>query len=125
MNRQDYIEFHRRLCDEARSLSERKNHDYAGKGGEEPFANFKRCEALGICTTERGFLVRMTDKMSRLSSFAEAGCFQVSDEKLRDTCMDLINYTALLLAYVESKREPSVVVTVGLPEEDPYEYMGE
>ena len=121
MNRQQYIDFHKALCDEARSLSERKNHDYAGRGGEEPFANFKRCESLGICTTERGFLVRMTDKMSRLSSFAEAGKFQVSDEKLRDTCMDLINYTALLLAYVESKKNVGVNLTIA----DPYEYTGE
>jgi hypothetical protein len=125
MNRQQYIDFHKAICDEARSLSERKNHDYAGKGGEEPFANFKRCEALGICTTERGFLVRMTDKMSRLSSFCDAGTFKVADEKLRDTCLDLINYTALLLAYVESKHNTGVTITVGLPPEDPYEYDGE
>lgn len=121
MNRQQYLDFHKALCEEARNLSERKNHDYAGRGGEQPFANFQRCEALGICSTERGFLVRMTDKMSRLASFAEAGKFQVADEKVRDTCIDLINYTALLLAYIDSKNTVTATVTV----EDPYEYMGE
>jgi hypothetical protein len=121
MNRQQYLDFHKALCEEARNLSERKNHDYAGRGGEQPFANFQRCEALGICSTERGFLVRMTDKMSRLASFAEAGKFQVADEKVRDTCIDLINYTALLLAYIDSKNDVTATVTV----EDPYEYTGE
>jgi hypothetical protein len=46
-----------------------KNRDYAGKEGTEPFANFTRVEAMGICTTEQGFMCRLTDKMSRLSSF--------------------------------------------------------
>lgn len=105
MNRTEYLKFHQQLCDDARSLSERKNHDYAGRGGEHPFANFQRCESMGVCTTEQGFLVRMTDKMSRLSSFVEAGCFAVSDEKLRDTIMDLINYSALFLAYCASKKQ--------------------
>jgi hypothetical protein len=105
MTRDEYLEFHQALCEEARRLSERKNHDYAGRGGLEPFANFVRCESMGVCSTEKGFLVRLTDKMSRLSSFADAGVFAVSTESLRDTCMDVINYTALFLAYIESRRE--------------------
>lgn len=104
MNRQEYLDFHKALCDEARALSEKKNHDYAGRGGMEPFANFVRCEAMGICSTERGFMVRLTDKMSRLSSFADSGILAVSDESLRDTCMDIVNYVCLMLAYIESKR---------------------
>jgi hypothetical protein len=124
MNREQYLEYHRLLCDEARKLSERKNHDYAGKGGEQPFANFQRCEALGICSTERGFLVRMTDKMSRLASFCDAGKFAVADEKVRDTCIDLINYTALLLAYIDSRTNATVVSASGQVD-DPYEYTGE
>lgn len=107
MNRQQYLEFHKQLCDEARALSERKNHDYAGHRGERPFANFERCESMGVCSTEQGFLVRMTDKMSRLSSFVESGRFEVSDEKMRDTIMDLVNYCALFLAFVQSRNHPT------------------
>ena len=130
MNREQYLRYHQIMCDEARRLSERKNHDYAGKGGEQPFANFQRCEALGICSTERGFLVRMTDKMSRLASFAEAGKFQVADEKVRDTCIDLINYTVLLLAYIDSKdgKTPAIISSASeyvKQVDDSYEYMGE
>lgn len=123
MNRQQYLDFHKRLCDEARDLSERKNRDYAGNHGRSPFANFERCEALGICTTEKGFLVRLTDKISRLSSFAEVGQFAVADEKLRDTCLDVINYVALMLAYVESKRQCDVRISCSQKVE--LEYDGE
>lgn len=122
MNRAQYLEFHKQLCEEARSLSERKNRDYAGNGGEQPFANFERCQTMGICTTERGFLVRMTDKMSRLSSFCESGFLSVNDESVRDTVMDLINYSALFLAFIS--QPPDCTVQSDL-HSDQYEYDGE
>jgi len=96
MNRQEYFEFHQALCDEALELSKRKNADYAGADGNHPFANFTRCENMGVCTTEKGFLVRLTDKMSRLSTFSETGQFMVADESFRDTLIDVVNYACLL-----------------------------
>jgi len=84
---------------------DKKNQDYAGSNGRSPFANFERVEAMGITTVERGFLVRMTDKMSRLSSFMESGEFKVKDESFEDTLVDLINYSVLLAAYRSAKRE--------------------
>jgi hypothetical protein len=48
-------------------------------------------------------LVRMLDKMSRLASFMEAGKFKVEDEKLKDTILDMINYSILLYAYIDEK----------------------
>jgi hypothetical protein len=83
----------------------KKNHDYSGKSGTEPFANFTRAESMGITTTEKGLLVRMLDKMSRLSSFTDSGEFMVEDEKLQDTIIDMINYSILLYAYIQSKSE--------------------
>ena len=77
-----------------------KNRDYAGNHGSEPFANFTRCEAMGICDTEQGFMVRITDKMSRLSSFVQSGKMHVEDESFQDTCLDVINYMVLLSAYI-------------------------
>jgi hypothetical protein len=59
---------------------------------------------MGICKTEAGMLVRMTDKMSRLSSFLESGKFEVADESLEDTTLDIINYAVLLYAYVADKK---------------------
>ena len=84
---------------------QKKNADYAGRSGEEPFANFTRCESMGICKTEAGMLVRMTDKMSRLSSFVESGTLLVKDESVEDTCLDLINYAVLFYSYVQSVKE--------------------
>lgn len=60
---------------------------------------------MGITTTEKGMLVRMLDKMSRLSSFCDSGEFKVQDEKLEDTILDIINYSILLHAYIESKKD--------------------
>jgi hypothetical protein len=105
MHRDDLLAYHKELCDRAFSLMQRKNADYAGRGGDEPFANFTRCEAMGICQTEAGMLVRMTDKMSRLSSFVESGTLAVKDESVEDTCLDLINYSVLFYAYLQSKKE--------------------
>ena len=105
MDRDELLAHHKALCNKAFSLMQRKNADYAGKGGDEPFANFTRCEAMGICQTEAGMLVRMTDKMSRLSSFVESGTLEVKDESVEDTCLDLINYSVLFYAYLQSKKE--------------------
>ncbi|MAU02239.1 MAG: hypothetical protein CL608_34305 [Anaerolineaceae bacterium] len=105
LTRDSLLEFHGILTEKARRLMERKNKDYAGQGGKEPFANFTRCESMGICSTFKGFLVRMTDKLSRLSSYSEAGSFAVEDEKLEDTIIDMINYSVLILAFVRDHGE--------------------
>tara|TARA_R100000005_G_C4906041_1_gene145915 strand:+ start:366 stop:704 length:339 start_codon:yes stop_codon:yes gene_type:complete len=80
-----------------------KNRDYAGAEGNEPFANFTRVESMGICSTEQGFMTRVTDKMSRLSSFLNSGKMHVEDESFRDTIIDVINYMVLLSAYINDK----------------------
>ena len=107
MTRDELLAFHGELCKAARDLMSLKNRDYAGKDGVEPFANFTRVEAMGICKTEQGFLVRLTDKMSRLSSFIHAGKMNVQDESLMDTCVDVINYMVLLAAYLKDKDSKS------------------
>lgn len=103
MTREELFKMHGEMCKTALELMKKKNADYAGSGGNNPFANFTRSEALGICTTEQSFLVRMTDKMSRLSSFAAKGKLDVEDESVYDTLIDLINYSVLLAAYLKQK----------------------
>lgn len=104
MTRDELLKNHEVLCKMARDLMDRKNRDYAGNDGLEPFANFTRVESMGICTTEQGFLCRVTDKLSRLSSFFESGKFHVKDESLEDTILDVINYMVLLSSYVKDKK---------------------
>lgn len=103
MTRDELFKLHEDMCCDALELMKKKNADYAG-GGSDPFANFRRAEALGVCSTEQAFLVRMTDKMSRLSSFAQKGKLAVEDETVHDTLQDLINYSVLLAAYLKSKQ---------------------
>jgi hypothetical protein len=109
MRSEELFKIHEQICNEALELMKKKNHDYAGKSGNDPFANFTRAEAMGITTTEKGMLVRMLDKMSRLSSFMDAKEFKVQDEKLEDTIKDMINYSILLYAYMQDKNESPFV----------------
>lgn len=82
-----------------------KNADYAGVNADvDPFANFARVEALGICKTEVGFLTRMTDKLCRIASFVAKGTLMVKDESVEDTLLDLANYCLLLGAYLAEKK---------------------
>jgi hypothetical protein len=103
MNREQLFDYHEKICGDALELMKKKNHDYAGNSGMTPFANFERCEAMGICTTESGFLVRLTDKLSRLSTFANSGKLVVDNESYNDAIVDIINYCVLFSAYVKSK----------------------
>jgi len=104
MTRDDLMKIHEELCLKGRELMDKKNRDYAGRGGTEPFANFTRVESMGICSTESGMLVRLTDKMSRLSSFTESGKLAVENESFEDTVVDVINYMVLFYAYIKDKK---------------------
>ena len=105
MNREELLEHHAEICARAIEIMKSKNHDYAGKGGEEPFANFERCEAMGVCSTETGFLVRVVDKVSRLSTFVDAGELKVKGEAWEDAVLDIINYMILFSGFVTSKED--------------------
>ena len=107
MTRDELLNMHEMICDKGRSLMRKKNADYAGNDGLEPFANFTRVEAMGICSTEQGFLVRMTDKMSRLSSFVESGKLAVENESFEDTIIDIVNYSVLMYSYLHDKKTQS------------------
>lgn len=117
MTKAEYLEFFTKFTDEMRALTRAKNADYTGTSPN-PFANFERVEALGICSTEQGFLTRMMDKFCRITSFVQKGTLQVSDESVTDTLKDLATYSILLSAYISSKRpvvptplKPSATVT--------------
>ena len=44
-----------------------------------------------VCTTEQGFLVRVVDKVSRMSTFTSAGKPEVENETAHDAIVDIIN----------------------------------
>lgn len=104
MTKQEYLAYHAAVTERMKAITQAKNADYTGSS-DDPFANFTRVEALGICSTEAGFLTRMTDKLCRLSSFAQKGTLQVKDESVEDTLLDLANYCILLAGYIKSKKD--------------------
>lgn len=78
-------------------LARAKNNDYAGEDGLTPFANFEACELVEV-PTPRGILVRLMDKIKRISNLLDQEA-KVTDESIDDTICDAINYLAILRAY--------------------------
>ena len=74
----------------------RKNHDYGGTNND-PYANFRNSTIAGV-SVERGILVRLMDKMSRISTLLDKDAL-VKDEAVDDTIDDAINYLAILKSY--------------------------
>jgi hypothetical protein len=104
MNREELFAHHSNLSTRALEIMRAKNNDYAGSKGDNPFANFQRVEAMGVCSVEQGFLVRIVDKVSRLSTFAADGKLAVKNESYEDAILDIMNYCVLMSAYVSDKQ---------------------
>jgi hypothetical protein len=79
-----------------------KNNDYGGSNND-PFANFRNSTIAGV-TVEKGILVRLMDKMSRISTLLDKEAM-VKDEKITDTIEDAINYLAIMKAYINLKNK--------------------
>lgn len=81
-------------------ICQKKNADYADIS--DPFRNFRMVEQMWLCTVEQWLLVRMSDKMSRISNLLEKEA-QVNDESIEDTLIDLANYSIILKLYIQWK----------------------
>lgn len=91
------FDIHMDICHDLNALYQRKNHDYGDSFGEF-FAEF------GLIST----CMRLTDKLKRLKSFAQNGKYKVTDESVRDTLMDLANYSIMTIVEMEMhKAEPA------------------
>jgi hypothetical protein len=90
------------VLNELAVLHDRKNHDYAGEN--DPLRNLRQCEDMGI-PSWKGVAVRMTDKMDRIKSFAKKEAFEVNDEGLSDTLMDMAVYSILALILYEERAD--------------------
>jgi hypothetical protein len=101
--RNDLFRHHEALTKKAFDILVAKNNDYAS--GNDPYANFRKGEIFNLCSTEAGILLRITDKMSRLSTFVNTGKLAVENESYEDAILDIMNYCILFSAYVKSKSE--------------------
>lgn len=102
MNRDELLEFHDEITNSCKDIMVKKNNDYTGDK-KSPFANFEACEKFDVCSTEKGFMVRMLDKMKRINTFIKKGELKVKNEPVEDAIKDLINYLILLAAFIEDK----------------------
>jgi hypothetical protein len=85
-------------------LIQKKNADYGATTS--PFKNFLFSEFVGV-RPERAILVRLTDKISRISNLLDAEA-QVANESINDTIEDAINYLAILKAKLEENNNVPV-----------------
>lgn len=72
------------VLQELSDLYYRKNHDYGD--------NFRKSlEEFGLVAA----VVRMSDKMERVKTLSKGEKAKVTDEKIRDTLVDLANYAIM------------------------------
>lgn len=90
MNRPDQL---RVVQDECLELFKRKNADYG-----DAFADF------GVI----GVLVRINDKIRRSLNIISNGIVSVDDESLRDTLLDLHNYSGMAIMLMDEQTNLNV-----------------
>ena len=88
MSQTTRIEQMQKIQKEGLELFIKKNTDYG-----DAFANYGPV----------GVLVRMGDKIQRLQSITKSGIVLTQDEKLRDTLIDLHNYSAMAIMLMDEK----------------------
>lgn len=99
MTTQQFIQHLEDTFKECLELAKKKNGDYAD---EDPFKNFKMSLQVGV-EPSRAILVRISDKLSRISNLLDKDG-QVDDERIEDTLNDIINYSAILKAYLDERK---------------------
>ena len=87
----DRVSQYKAVNNEALELFKRKNADYG-----DAFANYGPV----------GVIVRMGDKINRLSSVTGSSVCLVKTETVRDTLIDLHNYAAMAVMLMDEKDDP-------------------
>ena len=99
MNPIDRVGQMKKVHEEALNLFKRKNQDYGD--------SFARYGPIGV-------VVRLGDKIERLSSITRTGITMVNDESVRDTLIDLHNYAAMAIMLMDEdeKKEDWLFVKI-------------
>lgn len=100
-NRKNFVEQMSQNSTVALELVMKKTNDYATI--DDPYRNFRMCESVGV-SVEKGILVRMCDKLSRIGNLIDNGTASVKDESVEDTLIDVMNYANILLCYMKSNK---------------------
>lgn len=100
MTTKDYNNHLERHLKECLAIARAKNADYADYNN--PFKNFELSAQVANLPVEKGIMIRIMDKMTRISNLLEREGV-VKDEKIEDTIKDAINYLNIMLTYLENK----------------------
>ena len=101
MTREKFLEEYALTIRTASEIVMAKNADYSKTA--DAFANFRLVEQLGIAELPAGILVRMCDKMSRISNLIKQEG-KVKNESITDTLIDLANYSLILAVYLNANK---------------------
>lgn len=102
MNQTEFADHIQTVFNRATELVRNKNTSYSDDANA--FSNLELCENAGVCSVERGIMVRMFDKMGRISNLLGEASSQLEvEESIADSLMDLIGYAAILIVYRKSR----------------------
>ena len=88
----DNVKVHDRICLELNNIYEKKNADYGNS-----FEN--SLDKHGLIAA----IVRMDDKMNRVTTLNKTAEQLVNDESVRDTLMDLANYAIMSVMWLDEQ----------------------
>jgi hypothetical protein len=100
MNQKQFLDHIEETFKRGHDLVKIKNSDYAG--AENPFRNFEFAQLAGM-DVNRAILLRVIDKIARISNLLDKEAM-VKDESVEDTCLDIINYIAIMMAHMEHQK---------------------
>lgn len=103
MTQEEFFKYIEQTYHDALAIVAKKNKDYATD--VDPFKNFKLSSLVGV-SPARAILVRISDKMARVVNLLEKPA-SVKDETVEDTIVDMINYLAILKAYIHDQQSPA------------------
>lgn len=89
-----------------RPVLEAKGKDYATT--DDVFKNLRLCEPLVNVSTEKGVIIRLADKISRVSNLLEKDA-EIKAESVFDTIIDAVGYLAILHALLKVRDSKKVV----------------
>lgn len=86
------IEKHKQICEEIHNLYVKKNHDY----GDSFHATYLE-EGMAMPR------IRLSDKFNRFKTLSRSNKQEVNDESIRDTLIDLANYSIMTILEMENE----------------------
>lgn len=102
MNHEQFIAHIEESYRKGVDLVRKKNQDYGNPSN--PWLNFEMARLVGV-PIERAILIRMSDKLARVSNLLEKEP-SVAEEKIEDSLLDLANYAVILMAYLDDQKGP-------------------